>query len=255
MRSFTIQIKRTAKAVAVAAFWLAVWQLLYITVNSEVLIPSPVHVMKTWAGFAASKKFWLACFYSLARVACGFAAAFIAGLALGTACSYIKVFNTLISPVMHIVRSTPVISFIILALVWIKTDFVPVFISFLTVTPIIYGAVRGGFSAVDGKLLEMAKVFGMKKTAVFRNIYLPALSPALISQGTVGMGFAWKSGIAAEVICLPLVSIGKELKRAKSLIDTPAVFAWTATVILLSLLLERMLKAVTRRFAKRWAKW
>ena len=204
-RSIT-RSKQFLKSLAIAAFWLAVWQAAAMCVRSEILIPTPARVLQT----------------------------------------------AVFSPILHMIRATPVISFIILALVWIRTDYVPVFISFLMVVPILYAAVQTGLRSVDRELLEMARVFQMKRRKVMESIYLPAILPVVLSQGTVGLGFAWKSGIAAEVICLPLLSIGRQLKNAKATIDTPAVFAWTATIILLSLLLEWLLHRLAHRFERRW---
>ena len=92
----------------------------------------------------------------------------------------------------------------------------------------------------------------MKRRTVVGSIYMPAVLPVVLSQGTVGLGFAWKSGIAAEVICLPLLSIGRQLKDAKAIIETPEVFAWTATVIVLSLILEWLLKRTATWAKGRW---
>ena len=67
---------------------------------------------------------------------------------------------------------------------------------------------------------------------------------------TTGLGFAWKSGIAAEVICSPDRAIGTELRDAKAYLETPEVFAWTVTVVLLSVLLERLLLQLVQRSKK-----
>lgn len=250
-RSIT-RSKRFLKGVAIAAFWLAVWQAAAMCVRSEILIPTPARVLQTWAGLVGSAGFWMACLYSILRILGGFLLACLIGVALGVICLRLPLLGAVFSPVLHMIRATPVISFIILALVWIRTDYVPVFISFLMVVPILYAAVQTGLRSVDRELLEMARVFQMKRRKVMESIYLPAILPVVLSQGTVGLGFAWKSGIAAEVICLPLLSIGRQLKNAKATIDTPAVFAWTATIILLSLLLEWLLHRLAHRFERRW---
>ena len=52
------------------------------------------------------------------------------------------------------------------------------------------------------------------------------------------MGLAWKSGVAAEVICPPKLAIGTEISQARTALETPELFAWTLVIIALSLLLE-----------------
>lgn len=253
MKASTI-LNKLAKFLLVAAFWLAVWEAIALAVDTEILVPTPLKVASVWASLIKTDTFFISCLYSILRISGGFLAAVVSGTLLGVVCHRFGVARALVSPILKVIRSTPVISFIILALVWIKTDFLPVFIAFLMVLPIIYTAVETGLDSVDIRLLEMAKVFKMSRRAVIRTIYLPSVLPSFVAQSTVGLGFAWKSGIAAEVICLPLISIGRELKNAKANIDTLAVFAWTATVIILSLIIEWALRRVAKRFEGRWSK-
>ena len=58
------------------------------------------------------------------------------------------------------------------------------------------------------------------------------------------MGLSWKACIAAEVICTPNGSIGQGIYNAKIYLETPSLFAWTAAVILLSVLLEMLIKTI-----------
>ena len=143
----------------------------------------------------------------------------------------------------------PVASFIILALVWIKSAYLAVFISFLMVLPIIWTTVQSGIEGLDRKYLEMAQVFGLSSAKTLFQIKIPFIMPSFIASATSALGFAWKSGVAAEVICRPANSLGKLLQDAKLYLETPRVFAVTATVALLSLLLELIIKRVTRRFS------
>ena len=76
--------------------------------------------------------------------------------------------------------------------------------------------------------------------------------PYFLAACTTGLGFAWKSGIAAEVICRPGLSIGRQLQDAKIYLETPEVFAWTATVVVLSILLEKGLLRLAKRLGRRY---
>ena len=76
---------------------------------------------------------------------------------------------------------------------------------------------------------------------------LPHLLPAL----RVGLGFAWKAGIAGEVIAITSGSMGYALYTAKTQLEMPDLFAWTGYIILLSMALERGLLALLRRGQKK----
>ena len=72
--------------------------------------------------------------------------------------------------------------------------------------------------------------------------------PQFIATSMTALGFAWKSGIAAEVICRPQTALGTLLDQNKSYLDIPAVFALTFVVAILSIVLEFTLKRIVRRF-------
>ena len=90
-------------------------------------------------------------------------------------------------------------------------------------------------------------MFRVPVSRQLRGIYLPAVLPYFRSAVSLGLGLCWKSGAAAEVIGLPAGSIGEALYTAKVYFQTGDLFAWTAVVILLSLLMERALTRLIRR--------
>ena len=180
----------------------------------------------------------------------GRAAALAAGSLLAVLTVRFRAADVLLSPLLKIVRAAPVASFIILALVWIRTNTLPAFIAFLMVVPVVWGNVEKGIRETDAGLLEMAKVYrlGWWKTLV--RVRIPSVMPYFLAAATTGLGFAWKSGIAAEVICRPAMSIGRQLQDAKVYLETPEVFAWTAVVVALSMVLEKGLLLAVRRLKR-----
>lgn len=194
-----------------------------------------------------SPLFWKSVALSLLRIAVGFLAAVVAGTILAVLCHLLPLLQTLFSPVLHCVRAAPVASFIILTLVWVHVEAVPILISFLMVLPIVFVNVQEGIHRTDKQLLEMAKAYCLPMGRVMKHLYVPSIRPFLMTACVNGLGFAWKSGIAAEVICRPDFSIGRQLQSAKLLLETPEVFAWTAVVVVLSLLFEKLFLVVTSR--------
>lgn len=124
--------------------------------------------------------------------------------------------RALLSPLLRVIRAAPVASFIILALVWIRTDRLPAFIAFLMVVPVVWANVERGIRETDERLLEMAAVFRMSWWKTLLRVRIPSVMPYFLTACTTGLGFAWKSGIAAEVICRPAASIGRQLQDAKT---------------------------------------
>ena len=121
------------------------------------------------------------------------------------------------TPFMLTVKSVPVASFIILALIWFSSRNLSILISFLMVLPIIYTNVLGGIRSVDRALLEMAEVFRIPRMRVVKFIYLPQIMPFFYSACSVSLGLAWKAGVAAEVIGIPKGSVGRANAAGKGL--------------------------------------
>ena len=88
---------------------------------------------------------------------------------------------------------------------------------------------------------KVAAVFRMSWWKTLLRVRIPSVMPYFLTACTTGLGFAWKSGIAAEVICRPAASIGRQLQDAKTYLETPEVFAWTAVAVILSMALERQI--------------
>jgi len=244
-------MKKAAVKLLVFAFWVLVWEAACLAAGSELLLPSPAQTFLRLFELAGTARFWLNALMSLARIVEGFLLGVLAGTVLGAAAARLKLLHDFLSPVINMVKSTPVASFIILALVWIKKDGVPVFISFLMVLPILWGNVTQGIAQTDKGLLEMAALFRFGRRKTVTKVYAPSVMPYFLAGCTTALGLAWKAGVAAEVLSLPARSIGRELYNAKIYLETTDLFAWSAAVILLSIALEKLLvsglKAVNSR--------
>ena len=99
-----------------------------------------------------------------------------------------------------------------------------------------------GLAGLDGKLLELGRAYRFSQGKLLRLIYLPALRSHFSAGMLTAFGLAWKSGVAAEVICPPSQAIGSRIQQAKLGLETPELFAWTLTIVALSLTLEGLLR-------------
>lgn len=242
------------KITAVLLLWTAVWQFAAFAVNKEILIPYPVTVLKTLCGLLKQPDFYKAVVFSLLRIIAGYTGGVLAGFFGALLAVHSKAFKAIFSPVLHLIRSVPVASFIILAMVLIKSAYLPIFISFLMVLPMIWSTVETALNEIDTKYTELARVYRLNAFKTLTEIKLPFIKPAFLSACASALGFAWKSGIAAEIICRPEISLGKLLQDSKMYVDTPEIFAVTAVVAILSLLLELLLKCIVGRNAHKYDK-
>ncbi len=242
------KLKKPLFSLLSVVFWVGVWYFAATLANRNLLlkIPLPLSTLKAFCESVTLPRFWAAVGTSLLHIVSGFLSAVILGVLVGMLNGNSRFFKTLSAPVLHLIRSVPVAAFIFLAWLWVPNSVLPAFISFLTVFPIVCSHIEAGLSSVDNRLTEMAAVMGLSRMGIIKNIKLPTVLPFLRTSMITGLGFAWKSGVAAEVICNPTGSIGALLSSAKLTIDYNEVFAVTLTIVLLSLLLENIIKLVWR---------
>lgn len=245
------RIKRIGMRLLAILFWMVVWHTGSITIGQDILLVSPLVAIKTLFELMGTAEFYQAIGSSLSRILLGFALGVMLGTLLAMLSYFVPLVGELFAPLMHTIKATPVASFVILALIFIRTQYLSVLMAFLMVLPILYTNVLTGLRGTDPKLLEMARIFRMRPTARLWGIYLPAAYPNFLSSCALALGMSWKAGIAAEVIALPDRSIGEALYQAKIFFSTPEMFAWTLAIILLSFLLEQGIVWLVRLLSKR----
>ncbi len=232
-------------------FYLLLWQLIAMAVGQDILLVSPIKVLLRLFELITEPSFWRSIMFSTLRIALGFFSALAASLLLAVLSARFPAVRVLLYPLVSAIKATPVASIVIVILIWISSRNLSVVISFMMVFPVFYSNILEGIINTDKGLLEMAKVFQLPFGKKLKAIYFPAVLPYFRSASTVALGLCWKSGVAAEVIGIPTGSIGEKLYEAKVFFATEDVFAWTITIILLSLLFEKVLgyliKVVTDR--------
>ena len=230
---------------------LAIWQAAALCLNQNILLASPLAVAKRLFTIWQEPGFISSIVFSFIRIAGGFLAALLLGSILAVAAGKAKGIEILLQPIMVTIKSVPVASFIIIALVWLSSSNLSAFISFLMVLPVIYNNVLGGIRGIDPKLKEMAEVFRIPWNRRFLYIWLPSIRPYLMTALSTALGMSWKAGIAAEVIGIPNGSIGEMLYEAKAYLNTVDLFAWTVIIVLISVLFEKLCLFVLGRILKR----
>lgn len=243
-------VKRIGTGFAVAGFWLFVWILLARLVDKELLLPYPWTVLRKLGFLCLTASFWEAVALTLLRILTGIVAALVFGTLLAVATCRVPSVYRLIYPLITVIRATPVASFIILIWIWLGSGKLPIFICFLMVLPIVWAGVSDGIKAMDEKLAQVCRVYQVPLGKRLRHFYVPSVLPFFLSACKTSIGMAWKAGVAAEVLAVTPLSVGKHLYNAKLYLETSELFAWTAVVILLSLTIEKLTGLLLTRVGK-----
>ncbi|MBR1606088.1 MAG: ABC transporter permease subunit [Clostridia bacterium] len=238
--------KKNLWRVAAVLFWLLAWQAAAALLCQPLLLSSPVRVLQRLFALLGQSATYQALGYSLSRIALGFLLGFALGACLAVLAARWQPVEYLVRPLMLTVKSVPVASFIILALVFLTSRKLNSFISFLMVLPIVYGNLLEGLRSKSPQLDEMARMYRIPRLRRLLYIELPQLKPYLLSAVSLALGMSWKSGIAAEVIGIPMGSVGERLYQAKVYLDTSELYAWTLAIVLISMLIEKGLTALMK---------
>ncbi|MCL2399408.1 MAG: ABC transporter permease subunit [Defluviitaleaceae bacterium] len=226
-----------------------VWEGANALIESNIIIVSPRTTFVRLYQLSLTIEFWHSIGTSLGRIMYGFILALVIGIVIAIASATSKVFYRLVLPAINTINAIPIASFTVIALMAMSSHNLSVFVAFVTVLPIIFYNTHKGIESTDPLLLEMAKVFNVPpwKKAVY--IYFKTVAPYVISAANVGIGFAWKSGIA-ELIGVVRGTIGANLHTARIFLQTADLFAWTIAIVLLSYGMERVFRLFFGRVMK-----
>jgi NitT/TauT family transport system permease protein len=228
------------------------WQLAAAFIQLPLILPMPREALNQAISLIGTIDFWHHLGASLTRGIWGFGWALFFGLAVGTCCGRSKAVGAFFRPLIILFRSTPVMSVIILALIWFKSDTVPVFVVFLMAFPIIVQNIIAGIREVDHDLLEVVASYRVTKWRRFIYLYLPSVAPFLAAGISSGLGITWKVLIAAEVLSYPAWGIGAQMDTARTYLQTDKVFAWTLVVIALGLVFDYFLDMLLKKPFVAW---
>ena len=173
-------VKFWQRAAALAA-WIVVWQLAAVSLgHGGLFLATPIQTLQALAQLVPTAGFWQRIVFSALRILTGFLLAVVGGLVLGALGARWRWVCIFIEPAMQLIRAMPVASFVILALLWVRSANLSVVVSFTHVLPVVYAGVQGGIADTDPQLLEMAHVYRLPLITRLRYIWLPGIFPFFI---------------------------------------------------------------------------
>ena len=197
------------------------WQLLTILVRLPDLVPSIPHLFSTLVALFASGSFYQSVMATVLRGTIGMSISLMAAMGVSLLFYKCEWIYELFRPLLAIMRSIPVISFILLALIFLNAESIPLIIAFLTMFSI------------------MARQFRIGRWNKLTQVVYPQLKPFLYSGLASASGFGWRAIIMGEVLAQCSPGIGGEMKQAQVFIAVPELIAWTIIAILISYLFDR----------------
>jgi ABC-type nitrate/sulfonate/bicarbonate transport system permease component/ABC-type nitrate/sulfonate/bicarbonate transport system ATPase subunit len=244
--------KRLPELIAILCLFI-VWEVIAWSANKPEIVPSPFRLLTALGGLVLSGAFYQAAGVTVLR---GLAGIFVSLMA---ACGFAFLFfryrrlYDFFRPVLVMMRSIPVVSFILLALIYLHPESIPLLIAFLIMFPLLTENLTKGLLQLRPGLKAMADTFLINGRNRLLHIYYPQLKPFLFSGLASAMGFGWRAIIMGEALSQCASGIGSEMKRAQLFIEAPELIAWTIIAVLIGFVFDKAISRLeTLRLPFRW---
>lgn len=227
---------------------LGIWEVLYLITDNSYILPSIPETALSISKIIGGKDFIFIVLLALFRVVMGLVWGIVLGSVLATLCHYLPVLNSIFSPIISIMKATPVACIIVL--LWIRMNYnqITIFVVILMVMPIVWQNVLDAFNSIDKDLLEVAEIFEFTGITKFKVLIFPTIIKYLIPATITSVGLAWKAEVAAEIMTNS--NMGRLIYNYKNITyDTASIFAWTIIIVTLSLVFENSAKYFLRRLS------
>jgi NitT/TauT family transport system permease protein len=207
-------------------------------------VPTPFDVFREAVHVVGSNAFAANIGNSLRRIFLGFFIALVTGVGLGLLIGRYRRVNQLLMPAIEVMRPIPAIAWVPMSIMlWPTTESSIVFITFIgAFYPILLNTVDG-VESLDGVLLRAGRCLGASEAQLFWHVILPGVLPNIFTGLAVGMGVAWVSLIAAEMIS-GQYGVGYYTWEAYSLVNYPAIVLGMMTIGALGLLCSGAIRLV-----------
>jgi ABC-type nitrate/sulfonate/bicarbonate transport system permease component len=232
--------------------FLVIWHLASLWIGNAILLPSPIEAGRALLGLVASGEALANAKASLVRLAVSFGLAAAIGIPLGFAMGMSRLVFDLVDPMIELLRPISGIAWIPLGMFILGVgEALPTAIMFYgAFFPFVINTIVGVRSVNPG-LVQAARVLGVGRAAILRQVILPAALPNILIGARLAAGAAWMAMVAAELIGAPS-GLGFAIEWYRELLMTPSVLAFVFLIGLLGYLFDRLLRAVQRTLTP-WA--
>ncbi|TKV61624.1 ABC transporter permease [Nakamurella flava] len=207
-----------------------VWQVLYwLKVKPEVMLPAPSAVWQEFLRLAEGGQAWQAIWTSLSRGLLGFAMAIVIGTVLGLLVARLKWLRASIGPLLTGLQSLPSVAWVPMAILFFQISPAMIYaVVLLGAVPSVANGLVAGIDHVPPIYTRVGQVLGMGKSALVRQVLLPAALPGYLAGLRQGWAFSWRSLMAAELIVTSTklgFGLGQLMQQGRDLSDAPMLYS------------------------------
>jgi sulfonate transport system permease protein len=218
---------------------------------SNRLMPAPLDVLKAFWAKLITGELALNIGVSGARAVSGLIVGGSVGFLLGLANGVSKTSFTLTDTTLQMIRTVPNLALIPLVILWFGIgEEAKLFLTSLGVFFPIYLNTLHGVRNVDPQLIEMGRVYGMSRWALFRSVILPGALPSIFVGLRFSLGIMWLTLIVAETMAAS-AGIGHMANSAREFMMTDVV----VLALVIYALLGKLADSIARFLERKTLQW
>jgi len=228
------------------------WTLLSYIINSPLILPSPLMVVRTIMSELQRSGVVFALLKTLSKVAVVLLITVSSGVTLGFFVGLNDTIYDILRPGILLIQAIPIITWLALVMfIWGIGWLGPVIVSILSLLPHTVLSTAIGIRTTDKRLIEMAKVYKVKQSRIVKDIYMGSVLPQFLTAMQVIIGNVWKVVVVAEYMCGDN-GIGVLIAWARQSVAVEKVYAYTAIIITIGLVVENVMNHFVMKILKNW---
>ncbi len=223
-----------------------VWYLIAQLVSNEIVLPTPVAVVRALVGAAGDGSLQASIVVSLIRLGVGFGVATVLGLVLGVSMGLSSTIRFLVDPLVELLRPISGIAWIPLALLLFGVgNSIIVFIIFYgCLFPVVLNSIAG-VREVDDHLVQAAQTMGVGRLRTVAMVILPGALPTILTGVRIGTGVGWMALVAAELVGAHS-GLGFSVQYYSTVLRTPLMMGYIVVIGILGLVTNLVLLGLQR---------
>jgi len=225
-------------------FILLVWFFASRIVDNSIVIPKISEVLQALGSLLQTKQTYVVIFNTISRLILTVSISFVLALFCSILAGSITRVKDFLKPIMTLMRTTPVAAVIIILLMIFGNIKSPYIITSLVILPIMYEGILVSFENIDQGIIDEVKMLSNLNFRVVKEVYLPIVTPQILSTLVATIGLGLKVMVMSEFIAQPNNTIGYVMLQEKNFLEMDYVFAWTIILVVFVLLVEELLKII-----------
>lgn len=231
--------------------FIIIWQSISLLVNNDVF-PTIVDIFRSFFDHLLNKDLAFHVGITLKRVLIAFFIAMFIGVILGVMMGLSSKIDAFFDIFLIIGLNIPALVTIIICYIWFGlTDFSAILAVIINKVPIIIVNIREGVKSMDKKYLQLAQIYNLSWSDIFKKIYLPQIYPYIMATTRLTISLIWKIVLVVELLGRS-DGVGFQIAMFFQDFDIKSIFAYSLAFILIVILIEKVILNPIENRVKKW---